>query len=103
MIYKPREDSYLLKKYVEKYSKGKKVIDIGAGSGIQAETALKMGAKKVIASDIDKEAVEYCKKNGINAVVSKSVPPTSIENTPSRPAILLNHIPNAKIIKTKIF
>lgn len=70
MIYTPREDSLLLEKYVEKYARGKKVIDIGTGSGIQAETAIKNGAKEVIASDIDKEAVENCRKKGIDALES---------------------------------
>ena len=40
MIYVPREDSFLLAKFVEKYAFGK-VLDMGTGSGIQAESALK--------------------------------------------------------------
>jgi len=58
-IYEPREDSYLLQKYVEKYSYGK-VLDIGTGTGIQAITASKK-AKKVIATDVNKEAVKQAK------------------------------------------
>jgi len=68
MIYEPREDSYLLQKYVKKYAKGK-VLDLGSGSGIQAKTALE-NTKEVLAADIDKEAVEYCKKQGIKTVKS---------------------------------
>ena len=68
MIYEPREDSYLLQKYVLKYAKGK-VLDMGTGSGIQAETAMKK-TKDVLAADINLEAVEYVKNKKINAVQS---------------------------------
>lgn len=65
MIYEPREDSFLLKKYVSKYTKNK-VLDLGCGSGILSLEALKK-TNNVLAIDINKEAVEYCKKLGINA------------------------------------
>ena len=68
MIYEPREDSFLLAKYVEKFAIGK-VLDIGTGSGIQAETALKF-SKDVLAVDIDKEAINYVGKKGVKAKVS---------------------------------
>ena len=55
MIYEPNEDSELLAKYVKKFARGK-VLDIGTGSGIQA--------------DMNKEAVDYAKGRGINAIVS---------------------------------
>jgi len=58
-IYEPEEDSYLLAKYVKKYSKGK-VLDIGCGSGIQSETALK-NTKNVTGVDINPNAVKHCK------------------------------------------
>lgn len=70
MIYQPEEDSYLLKKIVRTESKGKRVLDVGCGSGIQAEAAKKAGAKSVIAVDINKEIVKYCKKKGINCIES---------------------------------
>lgn len=68
MIYDPEEDSFLLSKYVDKYAKGK-VLDLGTGSGIQAETALKY-TKDVLAVDIDKEAVNFVRKKGIKAKIS---------------------------------
>lgn len=68
MIYEPAEDSFLLKKYVEKYAKGK-VLDIGTGSGIQAETAL-IKTNDVLAVDINEKAVKLLKKIGINAKYS---------------------------------
>lgn len=62
MIYEPQEDSFLLQKWVKKLAKGI-VLDIGTGSGIQALTAVeKQNTKQIIAVDIDKEAIEYCKK-----------------------------------------
>ena len=62
MIYAPQEDSYLLQKYVKKFAQGF-VLDLGTGSGIQALTAAKKkSVKKVFAVDIDKEAIDYCKK-----------------------------------------
>ncbi len=59
MVYLPREDSYMLKKWVEKLVKGD-ILDMGTGTGIQAFAAAPK-AKKVIAVDKNPEAVEYCK------------------------------------------
>ncbi|HLF53765.1 MAG TPA: HemK2/MTQ2 family protein methyltransferase [Candidatus Nanoarchaeia archaeon] len=70
MIYNPREDSFLLEKAVKKYAKGKSFLDIGAGSGIQAKAAIKMGAKYVLASDINQEAVRNLKKQNISVIKS---------------------------------
>ncbi len=60
-IYEPREDSLLLKEQVEKLSYGT-VLDMGTGSGILAEAALKR-AKKVYAADINPLAVKTIKTN----------------------------------------
>lgn len=68
MIYEPAEDSFLLQKYVKKFAKGK-VLDLCCGSGIQALTALE-NTKDVLAVDISKEAVNLCRKKGINAIQS---------------------------------
>lgn len=67
MIYEPREDSYLLEKYVKKLAVGR-TLDMGAGSGIQALAAKK--AASVLASDINAEAVAFVKNKGISAVIS---------------------------------
>ena len=70
MIYEPAEDSYLLQKQVKKFVRpGMKVLDIGTGSGILAETAKGLGAE-VLAVDVNSESVEYVKKGGINSIVS---------------------------------
>ena len=68
MVYEPREDSLLLRKCVRKYAKGK-VLDVGAGLGIQAKTALDQGCD-VIAVDNDPAAVKHAKEQGINCVQS---------------------------------
>ena len=65
-VYEPREDSTLLEKYVRQYAKGS-VLDVGTGSGIQAITAVhNPKVKSVVALDIQKETIEYCKRNIIN-------------------------------------
>ncbi len=52
----------MLQKQVKRYAKGN-VLDIGTGSGIQALAAAeKKNVRKVLAVDISKEAVEYCRK-----------------------------------------
>lgn len=69
MIYKPREDSYLLASAVKKYAYGI-VLDMGTGTGFLAEVAAKnKNVKKVIAVDIDKEAIEYCKNHISNSKI----------------------------------
>ncbi|MBI4158955.1 methyltransferase [Candidatus Woesearchaeota archaeon] len=69
-MYEPDEDSFLLVKQVKKLAKGKKILDMGTGFGILAETALKFGAKDVLAVDIDKEVIGFVKSKGIKAKVS---------------------------------
>ncbi len=70
MIYMPGEDSFLLEKQVRKYAKGKILLDMGSGSGIQAKAAISAGAKSVLAADINEETVKELKKQGIPAIKS---------------------------------
>ena len=61
MVYEPREDSFLLQEQVKKLSKGS-VLDIGTGSGIQAEAAAKKkSVTRVVAADVDKGAINFCR------------------------------------------
>ncbi|MBS3101425.1 methyltransferase [Candidatus Woesearchaeota archaeon] len=61
--YDPQEDSTMLERYARQCAKGK-VLDIGTGSGIQAIAAAQNSSvKSVLAADIQKEVVNYCKKN----------------------------------------
>src|SRR3989344_954840 len=78
-IYKPAEDSLLLAKHVKitareilKENPAATVLDMGAGSGIQAEACVDAGVKKenILCVDIDKGAVKLAKKKGFNAVKS---------------------------------
>lgn len=62
MIYEPREDSYLLEKFVKQLAFGS-VLDIGTGSGIQAKAAAKKkSVKKILAVDVQKDVIAHCKK-----------------------------------------
>jgi len=62
MIYQPAEDSFLLEREVRKRAKGKKVLELGCGSGILMEGALKGGASSVLGVDIDEKSLEFCKR-----------------------------------------
>jgi len=79
MIYQPAEDSYLLSKALKKElpkllrkNPNLTFLEIGAGSGIQLQTALYAGVKKqnIFASDINPKAVKYCRKLGFNCIES---------------------------------
>jgi release factor glutamine methyltransferase len=72
MIYKPREDSELLKKYVKKYAFGR-ALDMGAGSGIQAvEAGKSRKVNSVLAVDIDEIVVKSLKSKIKGIVIKKS-------------------------------
>ncbi|MBN2458834.1 DUF2431 domain-containing protein [Candidatus Woesearchaeota archaeon] len=61
-MYEPQEDSYLLLKHVKELAFGK-VIDVGTGSGIQAEgAAMSPNVNQVYAVDIDEKAISELKK-----------------------------------------
>lgn len=63
MIYEPAEDSFLIEKYVKQFSKNKSVLDLGTGSGILALAAKTSGAKSILATDINPEAIRSLPKN----------------------------------------
>ena len=60
----PTEDTILpdLKNHVKSF-KDKTVLDIGTGTGIIGLYAAKLGAKKVVATDVDKAAIECTREN----------------------------------------
>ncbi|MBS3090908.1 methyltransferase [Candidatus Pacearchaeota archaeon] len=70
MVYQPREDSHLLQEEIRKLAKDKSVLDLGSGSGIQARTAVVAGAKSVLASDINQEAVNHLISLGLYTIRS---------------------------------
>ena len=72
MIYEPAEDSFLLLEQVKKYAFGK-VLDLGTGSGIQAETASKLKkVKSVLAADISDEVINKL-KTAQNSVINNKI------------------------------
>ena len=68
-VYEPREDSFLLEKAVSAYAFGI-VLDVGTGSGIQAIAAARSAqVEKVIAVDVNPEALKRAKENAVKAGV----------------------------------
>ncbi len=79
LIYQPDEDSYLMESVLmEKLPElvlkkpSLKFLEIGCGSGIQLKAALNAGVKKenILGTDINKNAVDYCRKEGFNCIES---------------------------------
>ena len=74
MIYKPSEDSYLLQKTLKNFLKNKNksinILDMGSGSGIQAQTCISLGFKKILAVDKNPEAVKNLTEKKINTIKS---------------------------------
>ena len=73
-IYQPAEDSYLLQETLRDFLKTKNkeimILDMGSGSGIQAQTAKKLKFINITTTDINKEAVELLKKQKLTAIKS---------------------------------
>ncbi len=72
-IYLPREDSFLIQIAVKDFAKGK-VLDMGTGSGIQAVTAASnKNVKSVLGIDVNKKAIEYCRREVKNKKIKFAV------------------------------
>ena len=57
-VYPPQEDSHLLETEILKINlENKKCLDMGTGSGIQANAMLKAGSKEIICVDINYKAL----------------------------------------------
>jgi len=76
-MYSPAEDSYLLSETLKTYLKKNKIrnkkikiLDMGSGSGIQAETCIALGFDNILCADIDKKSVFYLKRKKLKAVFS---------------------------------
>ncbi|MBU1203969.1 MAG: methyltransferase [Nanoarchaeota archaeon] len=69
-LYTPREDSFLLKKYIKNHvNQDDSVLDLGTGTGILAKEAQKY-TKNILAADIDPKAIRHCKTQELSAVQS---------------------------------
>ncbi|MFA5258466.1 MAG: HemK2/MTQ2 family protein methyltransferase [Candidatus Pacearchaeota archaeon] len=75
VIYQPAEDSYLLAGALEDYLKSLKnpnkkikILDMGSGSGIQAETCKKLKFENILVADISPDVIEHLKKSGFKVV-----------------------------------
>jgi len=72
-MYAPVEDSFFLSEVLANYFGKKKAkkftaLDMGSGSGIQAETLSKFSDKKnILCVDIDREALENIRRKGFQA------------------------------------
>jgi release factor glutamine methyltransferase len=72
-VYKPAEDSYLLQRHVENKVHGI-VLDVGTGGGIQAITAAqKTEVTRVVAVDVNPQALDGAQKNAVSAGVSDKI------------------------------
>lgn len=81
MVYTAKEDSYILREEIVKYIKKLdniinenniryiKVLDMGSGTGIQAESCIEAGIdkKNILCVDIEDEAISLLKKKKLNA------------------------------------
>jgi len=61
-VYPPSEDSFLLAEAIEA-EKGCSVLDMGTGSGIQGINAALLGAKTIVCTDLNKEALKNAEEN----------------------------------------
>ena len=75
-VYQPEEDSYLLSRALkkEKLDSNAKMLDMGAGTGIQSQTLLEVGIlpKNITLADINSDAIKLLKKNFSKSRVIKS-------------------------------
>ena len=71
-IYQPAEDSYLLSETIKKHLKNKnkdiKILDMGSGSGIQAQTCKQLGFRDILTADINKKSIKSLKKQGFKTI-----------------------------------
>ncbi len=102
-MYAPAEDSLMLEKHSERFSCGR-VLDIGTGTGIQALAASKSkSTKRIIAVDVDKEAINYCKRNISHKKIDFQVSDLFSKVDGKFDTILFNppYLPDEKEIKIK--
>jgi release factor glutamine methyltransferase len=72
-VYKPAEDTLLLLRHAERLVEGD-VLEMGTGSGyIAIELSRMPRVRRVVGVDIDPKAVEFARKNALEAGVSDKI------------------------------
>ena len=66
--------------------RGQRVIDFGCGSGVLAIAAAKLGAREVIAVDIDPQALQATRDNATRNQVAERIAVSGVEDMPSASA-----------------
>jgi release factor glutamine methyltransferase len=74
-IYEPKEDSYLLNELLinllkSKKTKDIKILDMGSGLGIFANTCKSLGFNNLLAVDINLDSVRHLKNLGLKSIKS---------------------------------
>ena len=73
-LYEPAEDSFLLsdtlKHYLKDFPKTIKILDMGSGTGFQANTCKKLGFKNITCVDINPKSINFLKKQKFKAIHS---------------------------------
>ena len=84
--------------------KGKKLLDIGTGSGILAIAAAKLGCRKAVACDIDLDAIRTARVNGVTNQCDTEIEwvPLSIQDIKSGPFDVIVANLTAEIILNEI-
>ena len=83
---------------------GRQILDIGCGSGVLSIGAILLGAKEVVAVDIDPLAIEVTKENAtvnnvsFRAFVSDGMPDEFLDSV-NAPDVVLSNIISAAIIR----
>ncbi len=92
--YPPHEDSFLMTEYLGNIVIGKKVLDMGCGSGIQGIISKKYGSNYITFADIDRDALVISKYNYTYNFVDSSVTLNSLKEYT---------LENAEFILTDLF
>lgn len=77
---------------LEKLGQPGDVLDVGTGSGILAMAAAKLGARRVVGTDIDPDAVEVARENCAMNGVSAELVTTPLAEIPGQFAVVLANI-----------
>jgi methylase of polypeptide subunit release factors len=83
-VFPPREAENVVLPFMvanKRLFEGKVVMEIGAGSGVNSVFAAKLGAKKVVATDINKNAIastnQNAKRFGVGSIIETRLVPKS--------------------------